>query len=363
MNEEVSRKCIVGPSHIVRWQHLFSSTLTDLPVFDHYAVGGLPIWDYELISFLKSVEDKYDEIYILVGDFRFGNDLFSETKKRNLGIKKENISIENDSALLKKAIEALDVIYNIKNVKIIFWDLYLREFLNKKTGRYVINKRYQHPLWNYDFFQRRYCHKIIDLSLLNSLNVDLLFVDSSLHPSILGYCFLFNLFTNKSVTDSFLSSLRLKGEVDKDLYCKHPSVIIGNGPFFRLIQLYISKGIISLPSNVDLYRADDALFTRRKEVRTLIFFSESKTENDIKKSEVHIEKSNWGRKIHFELSYLKEMKCRDIIFEITNDLPSFLFLYAVLHHVFNDGTLTNFDIASYKKSLNNHFRRNCLCLS
>jgi hypothetical protein len=363
MKEDVSRKCIVGPSHIVRWQHLFSNTLTDLPAFDHYAIGGLPIWDNELISFLNDAEDKYDEIYVLVGDFRFGNDLFSEIKKRHLGIKKDNINIGNDTALLKRAIEALDVICKIKNVKIIFWDLYLREFLNKKTGRYVINKHYQHPLWNYDFFKRRYCHKNIDLSLLDSLNIDLLFVDSSLHPSILGYCFLFNLFTDQSVTDSFLSSLRLKGEVDKDLYCRHSSVIIGNGPFFRTIQLYISKGIISLPSNVQLYRADDALFTKRKEVRTLIFFSESKSGDDLKKSELHIERSNWARKIHFELSYVKENTHREAMFEITNNLPSFLFLYSILHHVFNNGTHTNFDSCSYKKLLNNHFRRSCLCLS
>lgn len=88
MKEDVSRKCIVGPSHIVRWQHLFSNTLTDLPAFDHYAIGGLPIWDNELISFLNDAEDKYDEIYVLVGDFRFGNDLFSEIKKRHLGKKR-----------------------------------------------------------------------------------------------------------------------------------------------------------------------------------------------------------------------------------------------------------------------------------
>lgn len=291
-----SKKLIVGPSHIVRWQYLSTTTLTNLPKFDSYALPGLPIWDPDLLSFLKEVEGEYEEVYVLVGDFRFGNEIFSvPNRKRHLGINKENINDTNDSELLKKSIAALDCICKIKNVKIVFWDLYFREFSNRQRGNYTKNDIYQHPFWNYNFFQNKYSHKTIELSLLDSINIDLLFVDSSVHPSILGYCFLFNLFSNQSVIDSFLSSLRLRNDIDKDLYYDIPSAIIGNGSFFRTVQLYVTKGIISSFPNVLLSRADDALFTKRKETRTLFFFSESQNEESEKKCVRYIENSTWEK--------------------------------------------------------------------
>lgn len=135
-----SKTCVVGPSHIVRWQYLAETTLTSLPRFDSYAVPGLPIWDAELVSFLKSSEDRYDDIYVMVGDFRFGNEIFSTPgRNRYLAIKKENINKNNDKELMEKSIQALDEIGKLKNVKFVFWDLYIREFINKKAGNYTDN--------------------------------------------------------------------------------------------------------------------------------------------------------------------------------------------------------------------------------
>jgi len=356
-----SKKCIIGPSHITRWQYLANTTLTSLPKFDSYAVPGLPIWDADLIFFLKNAEDEYDEIYVLVGDFRFGNEIFSAPNRaRHLGIKKENINNENDKKLLDKCIEALDLIIKIKNVKLIFWDLYIREFINKKIARYTKNDQYQHPFWNYSFFQNRYGHKTIELNLLDSLNIDLLFVDSSLHPSILGYCFLYNLFNNKTVVDSFLSSLRLKGEIDKDLYYGIPSTIIGNGSFFRVLQLHITKGIISPFPNVLLSRADDALYAKRKETRTLFFFSESQNEAGVKKCEWYVENSNWSKNVHMELFLLKEKLSHETMVEIAGGRVSFLFIYSILHYSFNDSPQKELDLNYYKERLDNMFRRNCV---
>lgn len=359
-----SKKCIVGPSHIVRWKYLASTTLTSLPKFDSYAMPGLPIWDPELISFLKIAENEYDEIYVLVGDFRFGNEIFSAPDRaRHLGIKKENINNGNDKLLLEKSIEALDLIFKMKNVKFIFWDLYIREFINKRSGRYTKDNHYQHPLWNYDFFQNRYGHKTIELNLLDYLNIDLLFVDSSVHPSILGYCFVYNLITNQTVVDSFLSSLRLKGEIDKDLYYDVPSAIVGNGSFFRILQLHITKGIISPFPNVLLSRADDALYAKRKEPRTLFFFSESQDEAGVKKCEWYVENSNWEKNVHMELFGLKERLSHEAMVEITGGRASFLFIYSILHYSFNVNPQKELDLNYYKERLDNMFRRNCLYLS
>lgn len=347
----------------MRWQYLATTTLSDLPKFDSYALPGLPIWDPEFLSFLKSVQHDYEEIYVLVGDFRFGNEIFSTPhKKRHLGIKKENINKKNDTQLLNKSIEALDQIYEISNVKLIFWDLYVREHINKKAGHYTKNNNYMHPFWNYKLFEERYSQKAIFLSQLDSLNIDLLFVDSSVHPSILGYCFLYNLFTNQSVIDSFLSALRLKGEIDKDLYYETPSTIIGNGSFFRTLQLHITKGIISPFPNVLLSRADDALFAKRKETRTLFFFSESQNEDGVQKCLRYVENSNWARNVHLELSNIKDKINHEAMVEITDGRPSFLFIYSILHYSYNENSQKELDVDFYKKRLNNIFRRNCLSL-
>lgn len=358
-----SRKCIVGPSHIVRWQYLFKNVLTQLPRFDSYAIGGLPIWDEELLFFIKDTGHKYDEIYVLVGDFRFGNGCFNKEEKRHLGISKDNINDVNDAILLDKSLNALDEISKLSNVKLIFWDLYLREFINKKSGRYTENEEYKHPLWNYGFIQDRYNDKIITLSELDQLNLEYLYIDSSLHPSILGYNFLFNIFTGQSVTNSFFSSLRMKYEIDKHIHSSSPTVITGNSTFFRTINLYLTKGIISGSINIQLSRADDALFTKRKDGRRVIVYSESKTESEQIKIKSYVEKSNWKEKVHCELSYIKELIPSELIFEITNDIPCFLFVYAILQHSIKTSSLDNFDIYIYKESLNQTFIRNCLCLS
>ena len=358
-----SRKCIVGPSHIVRWRYLFKNVLNQLPQFDTYAVGGLPIWDTELLSFLKDAEHKYDEIYVLVGDFRFGNGLFTNQEKRHFGIIRNNINNINDSLLYEKSLSALDEISKKPNVKLLFWDLYLREFINKKSGRYVDKGKYSHPLWNYKIVQDRYRDITIPLNELDQLNLEYLYIDSSLHPSILGYNFLFNIFMGKTITDSLLSSMKMKYEIDRKLYCSNPTVLTGNSTFFRTINLYLSKGIISVNINTQLSRADDALFTKRKDDRRIIVYSESKSESEKVKIMSYVEKSNWKEKVHYELSPVKESIPSELTFEITNDIPCFLFMFAVLQHSLKTSSLNNFDIKYYKESLNQIFIRNCLCLS
>lgn len=358
-----SGKCIVGPSHIVRWQYLFNNTLTKLPRFDTYAVGGLPIWDENLLTFLKDAEHRYDEIYVLVGDFRFGNGCFDKNNIKKFGISKENINDVNDSILFKRCLNSLDELSKLKGVKLIFWDLYLREFINKKSGRYTNNGRYNHPLWNYSFVQDRYYDKTISLDELDNLNLEHLYIDSSLHPSILGYNFLFNVITGQAVTVSFLSSLRMKHEIDKKLHLSKPTIITGNGVFFRIINLYLSKGIFSVNASAQLSRADDALFTKREDDRRLIVFSESKDELELMRIKSYLGKSNWKDKVLCDLSDFKKNIPSTLIFEITNDMPSFLFFYAAFHHAVNEYSHDEFDIYSYQESLNQLFIRNCLCLS
>lgn len=356
-----SKTCVVGPSHIVRWQYLANTTLTSLPRFDSYAVPGLPVWDGELISFLKSSANQYNNIYVMVGDFRFGNEIFSAPgRKRYLAIKKENINKDNDRQLMDKSIQALDEISKLNNVKFVFWDLYIREFANKKAGKYTIDGKYQHPIWNYEFFKERYGDKSVDLSQLDSINIDFLFVDSSLHPSILGYCFFYNLISNNSVIDSLMSCLRLKGNIDKDLYYSVPSTIVGNGAFIRTMQLFITKGIISPFPNILLSRADDALGTKRKETRTLFFVSESQDENGVKKCLRYVENSTWAKNVHLELIHLKEKLSHEAMVEITGGRPSFLFVYALLHYLFNEDLTKEFDVDFYKARLSNLFYRDCL---
>lgn len=358
-----SRKCIVGPSHIVRWRYLFKNVLNQLPQFDTYAIGGLPVWDTELLAFLKDAEHKYDEIYVLVGDFRFGNSFFTKQERRHFGIIKNNINNVNDSIIYEKCLNALDEISKISNVKLLFWDLYLREFINKKSGKYINEGKYAHPIWNYNIIQDRYRYITIPLSELDQLNLEHLYIDSSLHPSILGYNLLFNIFAGKTVSNSLLSCMKLKYDIDRQLYCSNPTVLTGNSTFFRTINLYLSKGIISANINTQLSRADDALFTKRKDDRRIIVYSESKSESEKVKIKSYVEKSSWKDKVHFELSPLKELISPALAYEITNDIPSFLFMFAVLQHSLKASSINNFDINYYKESLNQTFTRNCSCLS
>ena len=67
-----TRRLIVGPSHVVRWENgVKNSTLKNIEDTSYFACGGLPIWDKELFKYIKEHQDEFDEITILVGDFGF----------------------------------------------------------------------------------------------------------------------------------------------------------------------------------------------------------------------------------------------------------------------------------------------------
>ncbi len=68
-------KLVIGPSHVVRWviEHSFRPSDNALHDIKVIASGGLPLWS-DYVSKELSLISKDIQIYVLVGDFRFGNE-------------------------------------------------------------------------------------------------------------------------------------------------------------------------------------------------------------------------------------------------------------------------------------------------
>lgn len=217
---------IVGPSHAVRWkQHVKNGTL-DFPksIDNLVGFGGAPIWSKQLfdLAHQKSIDD--NKLLLMVGDFRFGNEICLSANKNSsdiltngyVGISAQAINEANDSYMHDRSVKALELWNKTfsKNIKFIFWDLLCRQIQDRLCGRHVINKTYKHPHWNLESLQRLIPdEKLIDLSPLAHTPMHeavRLFIDSSSHPSQIGYQFITNCFIHgmkaiaafdKAVTD------------------------------------------------------------------------------------------------------------------------------------------------------------------
>lgn len=183
---------VLGPSHVKRLEHALHRGLIPKPglTIDFAGSDGMPIWHPLLAKQLHAAD--YDHIFVIVGDFRFGNKTFAESEaKKTGGIAKELISLENDAKLYQKSLATMDAWVAVfgKKIKFLFWDLLAREFFNRRNNKYTIDGQYRHPTWNYDEISQRYKDNIIDADFLKDDCIDRLVTDSSNHFSIYAYLF------------------------------------------------------------------------------------------------------------------------------------------------------------------------------
>lgn len=195
-----SLKVIFGPSHIYRIELAIKNRLIpDIKgKYKFVRKGGMPIWSQLVVDELNSESER--DVLFIVGDFRFGNKILEEKLYPSLdvtgdysGIEKRLISKESDTILYRMCMQKiLDIIESEKgSVSFLFWDLSIREYENRKKGNHIDNGVYRHPVWNYSESERLVSRNIVDSRDILD-DGDKLYIDSSAHPSIMGFAYLSN---------------------------------------------------------------------------------------------------------------------------------------------------------------------------
>ncbi len=334
------KKLIIGPSHIVRFKNFIETYCPNLDSFEFKAVGGLPIWHPVIQDFIKHKERDFSEIIILVGDFRFGNQICSDAshtlvgvpqQNKYLGIEKKNLNFENDKFMYELSLNALQVLSGNKKIKLIFWDLFFREILNYKNVKYLSGNKYKHPIWNYKSDSSLFGN-VISLMPLYDYDCEFLVIDSSLHPSILGFYFLLCLFLGNDSELSLLKTLKFRAFFNKKIIFRNEYIICGDGVFFRTLKFYLSIGAICLPNKLCLSRADDALFTKRTCKENLIFFSENFSNNEkYQKTKIFVSHAKYKSKVIRDSSIPLGQK--RFLSEITHSTPNLVFLIHLVSNI------------------------------
>ncbi|PWQ98691.1 hypothetical protein [Leucothrix arctica] len=231
---------ILGPSHIMRWiQGIETGVLKKLEGVDFHGRGGNPIWS----DFNKSKEEKFSEysrIIYIVGDFRFGNKYLTDSslKRNQFGIDRALINLNNDVTLYNKVMSECTRVLNSEHeekISFIFWDVALREFNNKLAGNYLSNGCYEHPVWNLLDIENKFSKNVISLVGVDMTNF---YIDSSNHPSLQGYFFLYNSIFGERY--NYNKAINIKKYLDEENF-----VFCGDSSFVRNLNKYIDYGIFS----------------------------------------------------------------------------------------------------------------------
>lgn len=243
---------VLGPSHVVRWrkQLLDKSIVGKIHPDNLIGIGGIPIWSQSLFdkALAFSKQQFCTRIGVMVGDFRFGNQVFlSEHQVNSLlinGYSKINSDActhEIDLKIFNHCINALNFWNHTfgDGSTYIFWCLFCREVQNRLDRKYLYNNLYVHPVWNYcEVLSKLPNLDIIDLSPLLKMpmhEVNRLFIDTSGHPSPIGYYFLdMVLARGYEVEHAYHSSVKEFEEIfillaiELHAYANAPVIICGN---------------------------------------------------------------------------------------------------------------------------------------
>ncbi|HTM81128.1 hypothetical protein [Asticcacaulis sp.] len=218
LKQPVSR--VFGPSHVLRWRnHIRNGVIkSPIPPEHFFGEGGVPIWSKKLFDAACAVSlNSSERIGVLVGDFRFGNkiclNLIEDDTVLQDGytaIDINAITPDYDREMHNRVLRGLEYWHNHfgKKIRYIFWCLFGRQVQDRLAGHHIINNSYKHPTFNYSELVETLPElDIVDLQPLLHLpmhDVIRLFVDTSLHPSQIGYLLLNNLlFTDLKAVDAY----------------------------------------------------------------------------------------------------------------------------------------------------------------
>lgn len=251
---------VVGPSHCVRFKHAMETA--QLPVtqqeFVFIGVGGMPIWSPRVTRELAA-NGGCAAPFFIVGDFRFGNGILKNTTgelafpvaREYLAVDKDLINEENDKLLYNLSMKAAGaIVKEIPAARLFFWDLTIREFENRSGGRYQVDGVYKHPVWNLDTVLNSFHDVAVDSRDMLSC-AERLFIDSSGHPSLLGWIYMLQRVEARSDVDlaTLVSKFdRAFDQALRKLFGDRSFVITGDSKFTRILDKFAKLGIFRLPA-------------------------------------------------------------------------------------------------------------------
>ena len=276
-------KYVFGPSHCVRLAHASRTKQIEVPPnYKIDGLGGRPIWDTELNNKISTIlqADQNAIIYIIVPDFRFGNtiinDNFNKSKKHYLTVDKLLIGEKNDKLMLDYCIQHLSQICKIgkERIKLIFWDLKVRELINASKKKYFSCGKYSHPTWNYIDLINQFRDNAINIDALNENNFHNLVIDSSLHPSHFGFNIILEIIENDHLEQNYFHEIERSYIYHQKKLIENTKlkdiIITGDSRFTRTLQRYISEKIIYLPENILCLSMKDVLTIKTD--KDILFF-------------------------------------------------------------------------------------------
>lgn len=261
MPKDLPIRPIFGPSHAVRLRYALSTgQLPELTVPSRViGVGGMPIWSPRVRKELAS-STLDGKAFFIVGDFRFGNRVLNDPafapekrqEKEYLAIEKALINEENDRILFdlcRSEIESLNA--ELKGqLRLLFWDLSIREAKNRAAGRYQGPGGYRHPVWNLDDVLGQFPGIAIDTREMLEYGEQLC-IDNSAHPSLLGWLYIARLLRGDAHVDLAGFIRHFDHSLNRLVDCalaKEPVLITGNSKFTRLLGLSVQMGHFRLPA-------------------------------------------------------------------------------------------------------------------
>ena len=261
-SEGKGKRYVFGPSHIVRLNHAIQSRQIPPLNGDYEIVGaaGMPVWSPRVSRRLKEL-DARDEVFMMVGDFRLGNAILAKEtyparlpRKEYILIDRKLISSNNDSFLYRLCLGAIEqyLAMHPGKTRLHFWSLSIRESENIAKGSYSVDGVYRHPTWNYADVSKKFEANTIDSRTVIE-HAKRLYVDSSAHPSFLGWSYLWNTINGAAHFDLAnaieVYERLLKSELSR---CTEGKLVYvtGDSAFSKFTKKFDSDGIFPLPENI-----------------------------------------------------------------------------------------------------------------
>ncbi len=197
---------VLGASHTLRWQwHRRDEVVPGLlPAQRFFGLGGAPVWSRTLFDQAAATLGDNGHLVLLVPDFRFGNGIELDAAASAgpllqdgfLGITPGAITSEHDRIMLERGMAGLRLWHDRFGARAhyVFWCLFGRQVHDRMAGKHIAEGRYHHPVFNYEeIIAALPGLDIADLSPLLRRpmhDVRRLFIDTSSHPSQVGYLLL-----------------------------------------------------------------------------------------------------------------------------------------------------------------------------
>lgn len=221
---------LAGPSHIIRWKRHVEKKIVRCGLSPERMKGipGAPIWSKSLFTECLAKNSPSERFALMVGDFRFGNAILQSNSPFQplmqdgfVGIDGGSITLDDDANMLRKGLEALQSWHEQfgNRVTYVFWWLFARQVLDRLAGKHIVNNAYSHPTWTFQKVQSQLPGlDVVDFTPLLKMpmhDVARLFIDSSCHPSQIGYLMLDRILTGGTdVRSAYLSAVQeVEGEM------------------------------------------------------------------------------------------------------------------------------------------------------